>query len=329
MDKQMTAREKAVLIERARNMVRSGGPHEWGYRDLADGTFIADPFPFQAAQVLAVMTPEPAQPAETPEARAIAFKVGDVATPLDPVTHFYKAGELVIVEGFNKAGGDRPDWIKMKGKPGHCSQSNFRHATSDEIAAAFAATTARPTERGAVPEGWALVPINLTAEMEKAGAKGRQNSAISSFRDGWKYALAAVPALPATDQAAEVEAAAERIIHALPEHADRDWQSDPIQETEREYARPIARAALATQPATGRTMGGEEGKAAGDDVVIGVVKEYDRAGVTGTDLCSVLEARGFDRRSAQRFIQRNLDRGTIVLGKSLRIFPAALQNGGE
>lgn len=29
-----------------------GGPHEWGYRDLADGTFIADGTPFEMAERL-------------------------------------------------------------------------------------------------------------------------------------------------------------------------------------------------------------------------------------------------------------------------------------
>lgn len=43
------------------------------------------------------------------------------------------------------------------------------------------------------PAGWRLVPIEPTEAMVRAGAKGRQNSASSSFRDGWKLALNAAP----------------------------------------------------------------------------------------------------------------------------------------
>jgi len=32
--------------------VAKGGPHEWGYRDLTDGTFIEDDWPFRAAEAL-------------------------------------------------------------------------------------------------------------------------------------------------------------------------------------------------------------------------------------------------------------------------------------
>jgi hypothetical protein len=70
------------------------------------------------------------------------------------------------------------------------------------LASYGAALTQRPPEQaGAVPAGWKLVPITLTQEMAEAGAKGRQNSAISSFRDGWKYALSAAPTPPDADEA--------------------------------------------------------------------------------------------------------------------------------
>lgn len=32
-----------------------GGPHEWGYRDLTDGTFIADDTPFKQAAELSAL----------------------------------------------------------------------------------------------------------------------------------------------------------------------------------------------------------------------------------------------------------------------------------
>lgn len=108
----------------------------------------------------------------------------------------------------------------------------------------LASQAAQPAEA----DGWVMVPRQLTEEMARAGAKGRQNSARASFEDGWKLALAATPKAPATD-AGEVERAAERVIRALLGNAHRNWDADPIQETEREWARPIALAALATPPA--------------------------------------------------------------------------------
>ena len=36
--------------------VANGGPHEWGYRDLTDGTFIEDDWPFKAAEALPRLT---------------------------------------------------------------------------------------------------------------------------------------------------------------------------------------------------------------------------------------------------------------------------------
>ncbi|WP_245488292.1 hypothetical protein [Mesorhizobium sp. Pch-S] len=56
---------------------------------------------------------------------------------------------------------------------------------ADEIAAALS----HPAD------GWRLVPVVPTEEMIRAGAKGYQNSARSSFIDGWNLALAAAPAV--------------------------------------------------------------------------------------------------------------------------------------
>ena len=64
--------EREALIERANRIVAEGGPHEWGYRDPVDGTFIVDNFPFEAADALAALAmpdreaiAEPWQPIET------------------------------------------------------------------------------------------------------------------------------------------------------------------------------------------------------------------------------------------------------------------------
>lgn len=40
------------LIERLLARVANGGPHEWGYRDLTTGEFIADDWPFEVADAL-------------------------------------------------------------------------------------------------------------------------------------------------------------------------------------------------------------------------------------------------------------------------------------
>lgn len=58
---------------------------------------------------------------------------------------------------------------------------------------------------GAAPAGWVMVPREPTPEMVAAGAKGRQNSARFSFRDGWVYALAAAPAAPLAVDLEKVE----------------------------------------------------------------------------------------------------------------------------
>ena len=60
---------------------------------------------------------------------------------------------------------------------------------------ALASQAAQPAEA----DGWVMVPRQLTEEMARAGANGRQNSARASFEDGWKLALAATPKAPATD----------------------------------------------------------------------------------------------------------------------------------
>lgn len=41
--------------------VKGGGPHEWGYRCLVSGTFIADDWPFKAADELDRLTAENAR----------------------------------------------------------------------------------------------------------------------------------------------------------------------------------------------------------------------------------------------------------------------------
>jgi hypothetical protein len=246
-DKQMTAREKAVLIERARNMVRSGGPHEWGYRDLADGRFVADPFPFQAAQVLASMTPEPAQPAESPEAREFAS---------------------VVVQAVEDAAND------------DCKPS-------EAVERILAASTARPTERGAVEARQGISINGQPVTSAEVIAIGHDLDA----EDGGYPLLA-------TDQAAEVEAG-ERVADAV--HAEL-WKADeeikrlryamneidvlagttlPSDGPEAAFAAlesiiklihpfRINAAALATQPATGRTMGGEVAPALFDAIVSAV-----------------------------------------------------------
>jgi len=47
--RQIGESDYSLLIEAAGNLE---GPHEWGYRDLADGTFISDCAPFAAAASL-------------------------------------------------------------------------------------------------------------------------------------------------------------------------------------------------------------------------------------------------------------------------------------
>jgi hypothetical protein len=65
---------------------------------------------------------------------------------------------------------------------------------------------------------------------------------VQMAADKLEAALQPTPASSVSTE--EVERAAERIIRALPEWATRNWYNNPMQETEREWARPIARAAL-------------------------------------------------------------------------------------
>lgn len=101
------------------------------------------------------------------------------------------------------------------------------------LAAHSAALTPSTVTEGTVPDdGWVMVPRVLTDEMAKAGAKGRQNSAISSFRDGWKFALAAAPASPKptiveASGMVEGHAKVHRLIAFMAEQTEReavvDW----------------------------------------------------------------------------------------------------------
>ncbi len=67
-----------------------------------------------------------------------------------------------------------------------------------------------------------------------------------------------------------------------------------------------------------------------DATVIALVGQYGD-GATGRDLLTSLVSAGYETREAQRFIQRNLDRKTIILGPGLRIYspppPAGSDDG--
>ena len=60
-----------------------------------------------------------------------------------------------------------------------------------------------------------------------------------------------------------------------------------------------------------------------DPVVIALVSQYGN-GVTGRNLLASLVSAGYETREAQRLIQRNLDRKTIILGRGLRIYSLPL-----
>ncbi len=44
-------------LERLYLEMADGGPHEWGYRELVDGTFISDDWPFRVADMLPSLLP--------------------------------------------------------------------------------------------------------------------------------------------------------------------------------------------------------------------------------------------------------------------------------
>lgn len=45
-------RNLMIFTEPVAKLLAGGGPHEWGYRDITDGTFIADNAPFEMAGTL-------------------------------------------------------------------------------------------------------------------------------------------------------------------------------------------------------------------------------------------------------------------------------------
>lgn len=157
------------------------------------------------------MTDEAAQPAESPEARAAR-----------------------IIQNWRDGNAGEDDALD----------------TARLVAKALAATTARPTERGAVEREEIARIIRTETDFDHPDQGHYLRAA-----DRVIAALTPPVTVAATDQAGEVE---RRAIDFLATWYE--WQGDPqpwwdaLPPDRKEVA---IRAALATQPATGRTMGGE------------------------------------------------------------------------
>jgi len=163
------------------------------------------------------MTPEPAQPAESPEVRAQKYVLqGD-----------YRMAYFAMCEAY-----------------GHLT-----------------ASTARPTERGAVEDYKLPCDVHLPpATVIRAGCDlSTLKLAMEADYRPRHFDGHPNKCLPPTDQAAEVEARAAWFRR----NADRGRRDafihvDPVYFAS-ECADAIMAGTLATQPATGRTMGGEDG----------------------------------------------------------------------
>jgi hypothetical protein len=69
-------------VEHVLAHVAGGGPHEWGYRDPVTGEFIADDWPFRAADALAAVrstAPEADLRAEIEALREVVRRLGRAA----------------------------------------------------------------------------------------------------------------------------------------------------------------------------------------------------------------------------------------------------------
>jgi hypothetical protein len=210
----------------------------------------------------------PAQPAESPEARA---KAGTF------IWHNRTDDEIIRAAFPELPDGQIYGWMTTSGViyagEGYPVPQR-RFALDNQTCAAFllrAATTARPTERGAVEaraHAWfkALPVHRYGAEIDGVPAVTMTARDVTDF--------VAALALPATDQAAEVEhmdgEKTARLFHDTYERLAPSFGYKTRADTKAfDPTTPNGRlmiavcsevaATLATQPATGRTMGGEDG----------------------------------------------------------------------
>jgi hypothetical protein len=188
-------------------------------------------------------TPEPAQPAEAWLNDPASLESGEPAQPAE-------SPEALL--------------IHLQRMP----MTEWVWTDAQRIFGVLAASTARPTERGAV-EGLREASNRLLLAMTTRALRGRDH--VPSMREEQDAASALREALaqPATDQAAGVERyrkALETMCLAVEYSAGCDEGITPDEASSEimSYAGAYlataydeARAALATQPATGRTMGGE------------------------------------------------------------------------
>jgi len=243
---------------------------------------------------------EPAQPAESPEARALCPKAVAAAIKATEYKYF----------GDYEMSDDQREAVDV------LVEVARRH---------FAATTARPTERGAVEALQLARPI-VEADLEAAKEQGDADWEGMSFTalEAIDDALTPPVTVAATDQAGEVERR-ERLIEQLEaEFGDsydctRVWSAwgvgtmgeddfVPVSDRVGEIADGIL-AALDTQPATGRTMGEKEKlRAALQEIV-----DNDDEQATLSDL-----------------MQHDRNAGYLTgVRDCANIARAALQNGGE
>lgn len=161
------------------------------------------------------MKPEPAQPAESPEARAEHAVSNLIALCRLKFGNTDPSASVAMEEG---------EWLLSN----------------------LAASTARPTERGAV-EAQAL---SLVLEMADPDLRAATSELRATWQKQARRIATLAAALPATDQVAEVERLREA-LQGIADYPEGNWHGDMT------AVRNRAREALATQPATGRTMGGE------------------------------------------------------------------------